>query len=69
MGYEYVCEWWNDVADLEDDDESGTIPEKPPKNKAKAIELYFNNHKDFEQYTLNAHDLDAEREAIKAARH
>jgi hypothetical protein len=54
--YSYVCEYWNDVAE---DTSSGNkpAPKDPPHDKMRAIKIYFNNHPDYEAFTLKAFDI------------
>lgn len=56
--YEYVCRWWDDLAES-----SGTsddsIPEKPDKTKKREmISLYFDNHPKVESGDVHERTVD-----------
>lgn len=47
--YDYVCQWWEQVAGEEYTVDGNRCPKKPPKDKQKAIKMYFTSHPNYER--------------------
>lgn len=55
--YSYVCEYWNEVAGLENVINGSEIPEEPYEDKEKAIEAYFSSHQDMERCEVQIYEV------------